>query len=81
MTILNISVPESMEAFINEQIVQGGYNDANEYILHLLRQEQEQSQAAQVEALLLEGLESGKPIEVTEDWWERKRTTLMQQLP
>ena len=81
MTILNISVPESMEAFINEQIVQGGYNDANEYILNLLRQEQEQSQAAQVEALLLEGLESGKPIEVTEDWWERKRATLMQQLP
>jgi antitoxin ParD1/3/4 len=81
MTILNISLPESIETFINEQIAKGGYNDANEYILHLLRQEQEHSQAAHVEALLLEGLESGKPIEVTENWWERKRATLIRQLP
>ena len=36
------------------------------------------SKAARVEALLLEGLDSGEPIEATDDWWEQKRTQLMQ---
>jgi hypothetical protein len=31
-----------------------------------------------VESLLLEGLDSGEPLEVTDDWWEQKRSFLQQ---
>lgn len=31
-----------------------------------------------VEQLLLEGLDSGKPIEVTEEWWREKRRELVE---
>jgi antitoxin ParD1/3/4 len=42
---------------------------------------QEQANAARVEALLLEGLDSGAPIEATDDWWKEKRTQLAMRLP
>ena len=36
MTTLNISLPDSMRAFIDEQITQGGYSTASEYIRDLI---------------------------------------------
>ena len=78
MTPLNISLPETIQSFVEQQVAQGGYSNANEYILHLILQEQ--AKAARVEALLLEGLDSGEPVEVTDDWWEQKRIQLIQGL-
>ena len=78
MTTLNISLPETIQSFVEQQVAKGGYSNANEYILHLILQEQ--AKAARVEALLLEGLDSGEPIEVTDSWWEQKHTQLIQRL-
>lgn len=48
----------------------------------LIVQERERlSQQARVEALLLEGLDSGEPTEASDDWWEQKRSSLGAQLP
>jgi hypothetical protein len=35
----------------------------------------------QLDQLLLEGLESGDPITVTDEWWEQKRDRLFNHLP
>ena len=78
MTTLNISLPETIQSFVEQQVDKGGYSNVSEYILHLILQEQ--AKAARVEALLLEGLDSGEPIEATDDWWEQKRIQLMQGL-
>lgn len=78
MTILNVSLPESMQGFVNEQVAKGGYNSASEYIQHLLVQELERLAKVRLETLLLEGLDSGKPIEITDEWWEEKRTELVE---
>lgn len=78
MTTLNISLPETIQSFVEQQVELGGYSNASEYILHLILQEQ--AKAVRVEALLLEGFDSGEPITVTDDWWEHKRTQLMQGL-
>ena len=80
MTTLNISLSESMRAFINEQVAKGGYSTASEYISHLIRQDQKQAAQMKLEAMLLEGLDSGEPIEITDDWWENKRTKLVERL-
>ena len=80
MTTLNISLPESMREFIDQQIDQGGYSTASEYIRHLILQDQEKAEKKQIEKLLLEGLSSGEPVEITDDWWEQKRTELMERL-
>jgi antitoxin ParD1/3/4 len=52
---LNLPLPDSIQNFINEQVAIKGYNNAAEYILHLIRQEQARS--ARVESLLLAGLD------------------------
>jgi|AGSF01.1.fsa_nt_gi Plasmid stabilization system protein len=70
MTILNISLPESIQDFVAQQVDKGGYGTVNEYILDLLCQEK--AKAERVESLLLEGLDSGEPLEVTDEWWEQK---------
>ena len=75
---LNLPLPDSIQKFINEQVAIGGYSNAAEYILHLIRQEQ--ARAARVESLLLAGLDSGNSIEITDDWWEQKRAQLVQKL-
>ncbi|NJK67932.1 MAG: type II toxin-antitoxin system ParD family antitoxin [Microcoleus sp. SU_5_3] len=80
MITLNISLPESMRDFISEQVAKGGYSTTSEYIRHLIRQELERVAKAQLETLLLEGLDSGESIEITDEWWEQKRTELVEKV-
>lgn len=80
MTTLNVSLPESMRIFIDEQIKNKGYSTASEYIRHLIRKEQEVIENKRLEALLIEGLESGEPEEINREWWENKRAELIQRL-
>ena len=77
MTTLNISLPKAMREFIDEQIVQGNYGTASEYIRELLRAAQKQKARERIEALLEEGLSSGEAIEITPEYWQnlRKRLT------
>lgn len=65
MTSLNISLPESMHLYIDQQIALLGYK----YIRDLIRQDQKYQAKQELEKLLLEGLESGKPTDMTEQDW------------
>jgi antitoxin ParD1/3/4 len=77
--MLNISLPGSLQAFVEDQAAVAGFNSVNDYISHLILREQERvAQQQRVESLLVEGLESGEPIEATDDWWEQKRAHLVE---
>jgi antitoxin ParD1/3/4 len=86
MTSLNISMPQSLKVYVEDQVSTRGYSSPSEYLRELLRPEEipakssapQQSATAKLEALLLEGLNSGNPIEITPDYWERKRTLLIE---
>ncbi len=80
MTTLNISLPESMRDLISEQVAKGGYSTTSEYIRYLIRQELERVAKIQLETLLLEGLDSGESIEITDEWWEQKRSELVEKV-
>jgi antitoxin ParD1/3/4 len=77
MTTMNISLPDSMRAFIEQKLVQGGYSTASEYIRQLVREDQKRAAQERLEALLLEGIESGPPIEVTDEYWAQKKARLL----
>jgi antitoxin ParD1/3/4 len=76
MATLNISLPDSLHEFIERQVTEGGHGDAGEYIHKLLREEQKKKAREKVDALLLEGINSGEPIEVNAEYWEKKRRRL-----
>lgn len=80
MTSLNISLPESMREFVDKQVVSGGYGTASEYVRELIREEQKRKAQEKLEALLIEGLESGPPIPVTPEFWKELRAEMLERL-
>lgn len=73
MTTMNVSLPEEMKAFVDEQITSGGYSTASEYIRELVREAQKRVAREKLETLLLEGLNSGPGVEATPQFWDDLR--------
>jgi antitoxin ParD1/3/4 len=57
MTTLNIPLPEPMRQWVEEQVRDGEYADAGEYVLDLIREDRERREA--LLRALVEGEESG----------------------
>jgi antitoxin ParD1/3/4 len=60
MATITISLPDTLKSFVESQIETKGYGNVSEYFRSLLRDAQEKEKDARLEALLLEGLASGK---------------------
>jgi antitoxin ParD1/3/4 len=80
METMNIALPESMKAFVQKRVAEGGYSSVSEYVRDLIRADQKLRQEERIDALLLEGLQSGEPVEVTKDYWEEKKRKLAARL-
>ena len=77
MQTMNISLPEPLKAFIDEQVSSGKYGSVSEYVRELVRQDEKRRAQEKLEALLLEGLESGAPVEMSrQDWEDIRREAL-----
>jgi antitoxin ParD1/3/4 len=76
MQQITLNLSDDLLLHIQQQIEQGIFNDINEYLLYLLNQDKTQHQSLELEKMLIEGLDSGEMIEVTEHWWEAKRQQL-----
>jgi antitoxin ParD1/3/4 len=81
MTTLSVTLSESLKEFVEAQAAAGNYASAGDYVLALLREAQKRQAWAKVEALVLEGLNSGEAVEVTEEYWEAKRRRLGERYP
>ncbi len=57
MSTMNISLPDTMKAFIDEQVETKGYSTSSEYMRDLIRREQDRQHLRQ---LLLDGAASPK---------------------
>jgi antitoxin ParD1/3/4 len=64
--------------FVEERVKEGGYSTPSEYVGELLCEDQKRRIAERLEALLLEGLNSGEPVAVTPQYWEKKRQQLIE---
>jgi len=76
MTTMNVSLPDEMKAFVEEQVQRGGYSTASEYLRELIRDAQKQAAEERLEKLLLEGLDSGPATPMTKKDWEDLRREL-----
>jgi len=62
-TTMNVSLPESMKAFIDERLSGDGYGTASEYVRELVRADQKRRETEKLEKLLLERVQSGAEVE------------------
>lgn len=62
MATMNISLPDSLKSFVDEQVDLRGYGTSSEYVRELIRKDQDRTQ---LRGLLLKGTESapGKPVD------------------
>jgi antitoxin ParD1/3/4 len=78
MASLNISLPQSLKDYLEEQVQARGYSTPSEYVRELLRHDQTRRAEQKLEALLLERLNSGVPLEISSEYWETKRRQLIE---
>jgi antitoxin ParD1/3/4 len=55
MSTMNVSLPDSLKAFVEEQVAERGYSTNSEYVREVIRKEQERQL---LRSLLLEGAAS-----------------------
>ena len=80
MASLNISLPAPLREWIEAQIRGGRYGNASEYLRELIRRDQERQAQERLEALLLEGMESGPAKALTKQDWVEIRTEVAERL-
>ena len=80
METMNIALPDSMKHFVQDRVSEGGYSSVSEYVRELIRADQRRKSEERIDALLLEGLDSGPPIPVTPEYWEDKKRKLTERL-
>jgi antitoxin ParD1/3/4 len=68
MQSMNISLPEPLKQFVDRQIAQGRYSSVSEYVRELIRADEKRKAEEQLEALLLEGLNSPESELTSGDW-------------
>ena len=70
MSTMNISLPDSLKAFVDEQVSQRGYGTSSEYVRELIRRDQDR---LQLRNLLLVGASSAPTAPVNETYFEGLR--------
>jgi len=76
MKHLSVPVSDELNETIRKRMAEGGFGSIAEYMRHAVRQELEHADQLKLERLLLEGLESGKPIEATAEWVAERKAKL-----
>ncbi len=77
MAVVNISLPDQMKNYIEERLDEGRFSSTSEYFRDLVREDQKRRAQERLETLLLQGLESGEPIDVTDGYVQQKRAELL----
>lgn len=70
MTTMNISLPDGLKSFVDEQVQERGYGTSSEYVRELIRRDQER---VRLRALLLAGAASSATAAVDDAYFERLR--------
>jgi antitoxin ParD1/3/4 len=70
MSTMNISLPEALKSFVDEQVDQGGYSTSSEYVRMLIRKDQDR---LRMRGLLLTGASSVPTRPVDSRYFEALR--------
>ena len=70
MSTMNISLPDTLKAFVDEQVSGRGYGTSSEYVRELIRKDQDRQR---LRRLLLDGAESSPSASADDAYFEGLR--------
>lgn len=75
MATMNISLPDAMKQWVEEQVQTGRYGNSSDYVRDLVRKDQDRaSRMAEFDRLVQEGIDSGiSPLTPDEIFAEARR--------
>jgi antitoxin ParD1/3/4 len=73
MSTMNISLPEALKTFVDEQVKQRGYGTSSEYVRELIRRDQDRTH---LRGLLLAGASSAPYEPADQAYFSRLRTVV-----
>jgi antitoxin ParD1/3/4 len=76
MSTMNISLPEALKSFIDDQVTERGYGTSSEYVRELVRRDQ---QRQKLRALLLAGAASAPTAPVDASYFDALRARVRNQ--
>lgn len=65
---MNVSLPEDLKKYVEAQ-TERGYSTPSEYVRELIREDRKRRAKQTLDALLVEGLNSGESIPVNAKFW------------
>lgn len=71
MSTMNISLPDTLKSFVDEQVSQRGYGTSSEYVRELIRKDQDRQR---LRGLLIAGAESMPLAPADSEYFESLRT-------
>mgnify|MGYP001412512112 CR=1 FL=1 len=70
------ALPPPLGEFVRARVAAGGFASEEEYLRYLVQRDRESAADAELEAFLLEGARSGRPIKVNDKWWAERQAKL-----
>ena len=70
MSTMNISLPDALKFFVDDQVNARGYSTSSEYVRELIRKDQDRQR---LRGLLLEGAASPRAVTADADYFDRLR--------
>lgn len=81
MATMNVSLPDQMKAWVEEQVATGRYGNSSDYVRDLVRRDQERAEArAELNRLVEEGFASGFSEMSVEEVFEQARREALEEL-
>jgi len=75
MSTMNISLPEALKSFVDEQVTKRGYATSSEYVRELIRADQDRER---LRKLLLDGAASKSTAAVDDSYFSGLRSRIRQ---
>lgn len=73
MATMNISLPDTLKSFVDEQVAVRGYSTSSEYVRELIRKDQDRQH---LRGLLLEGASSSPTAPVDSAYFDSLRSRI-----
>jgi antitoxin ParD1/3/4 len=79
-TSMNVSLPQNLRHWVEDQVANQGYGTASEYFRELVREDQKRRAREELDRKLIAALASGESTEMTAEDWKKIRSTVHQRL-